>query len=176
MPIEFTRIDDRLIHAQTILGWAAFIKPDLIIVASNEAARDDLRKRILLAAGSTLSINAPDIEIQTLDNSVLILKKEKKRSILIISNPEDAVFLIEKGVDIKKISVGWMSYNYGKKKIFDTVYANEEDIEAFKRLIKLGTCLSYQATLSDNKTNIDENIMNYHLRSKKKSLKCRKGL
>ena len=36
MPILLTRIDDRLIHGQVVVGWAQALKADHIVVINDE--------------------------------------------------------------------------------------------------------------------------------------------
>lgn len=147
MSIEFVRIDDKLIHAQIILGWTSIIKPTQIIVANDEAAQNELRKEILFAAASELSLDSASIIILTLENTISYLKlydTDDKRFILVLSNPSDVVYLINNNVSIKKVSLGWMSFSLGKNKMFDTVYVNGKDIQAFQKLLSMGVEVKYQ--------------------------------
>lgn len=152
MSIELVRIDDKLVHAQIILGWAPIIKPTQIIIANDEAANDELRKKILFAASSELSSDKVNIVILTLDDTISLLKhcdENNKKIILVLSNPSDVLYLIKNNIPIKKVSLGYMSFGLGKNKIFDTVYMNEEDIQAFQTLSHIGVEIKYQISPYD---------------------------
>ncbi len=149
MPIEFVRIDDKLIHAQIILGWAPIIKPTQIIVANDSAAQNELRKKILYASASELSSDSVKIMILTLEETISFLKHcdaDNKKFILVLSNPSDVIYLINNDIQIKKVSLGWMTFESGKNKIFDTVYMNEKDIQAFQTLSRMGIEVKYQSS------------------------------
>ena len=52
MAITFARVDDRVIHGQTLTRWALVNELDSIIVVSDAIAADDMRKKVLkMAAG-----------------------------------------------------------------------------------------------------------------------------
>lgn len=151
--IELVRIDDKLIHAQIVWGWARSLNASCIIVANDEAARDELRQRLLIMAARSMESNgqSPIVKILSLKEAVAELKDTgiHERSILVASRPADLVFLIENGVPIKEVSVGWMSFSPGKRRIFKTVSVEEEDIKAFRELISKGVSVKYQASPSD---------------------------
>jgi mannose/fructose/N-acetylgalactosamine-specific phosphotransferase system component IIB len=156
--IELVRIDDKLIHAQIIWGWARSLNASCVIVASDEAARDELRQRLLIMAARSMESNgqSPTVKILSLKEAVAELKDTgssetyiHQRSILVVSRPADVVFLIENGVPIKNVSVGWMSFSPKKRRIFETVSVDKEDIEAFRELIGKGVNVKYQASPSD---------------------------
>jgi mannose/fructose/N-acetylgalactosamine-specific phosphotransferase system component IIB len=156
--IELVRIDDKLIHAQIIWGWARSLNASCVIVANDEAASDELRQRLLIMVARSMESNekSPIVKILSLKEAVTELKGTGRsetciheRSILVVSRPADLVLLIENGVSIKDVSVGWMSFYPGKRRIFETVSVDEEDIEAFRELISKGVSVKYQASPSD---------------------------
>ena len=151
--IEFLWIDDKLVHAQMIWGWIRALKASCIIVANDEAARDELRRKLLVTAargagsvGQSLTVKVLSLEEAVRD---CVCEPCQERSILVVSKPTDAVFLIESGVSIKNVSVGWMSFFPGKRRILKTVSVDEADIEAFCKLISKGIGVKYQASPSD---------------------------
>lgn len=160
--IELLRIDDKLVHSQMIWGWVPALRAYCIIVANDEVARDKLRRDLLTAvvqnAGSTKQNLA--IKILSLEEAVKELKCQKvvEKSILVVSKPTDVVFLLEKGVPIRNVSVGWMSFLPGKKRLFETIYVDDEDIEAFRKLISKGVNVKYQASPSDTQLDMSDYI------------------
>jgi len=159
--IDLVRIDDKLVHAQIIWGWKQALKARYVIVANDEAAHDELKKKMLTSAVNDMGTagDIPVVEILSLAEAADELKRPEilqKRLILIVSRPADAVSLIEKGVDIESISVGWMSASPGKKRLLKTVFVDDRDIEAFRDLIGKGVSVKYQALLSDAQTDVAE--------------------
>jgi len=171
--IALLRIDDKLIHAQMIWGWVRVLKASCIIVANDEAAHDDLRRKLLImAAQSASTISVSDetkgmdlkpipVRILSLKETVGHLKRgdcSYERSILVVSKPSDVVLLLENGLSIKNVSVGWMSFFPGKKRILETVSVDEKDIAAFRKLIGKGIAVKYQASPSDTQLDMADCI------------------
>ena len=156
------RIDDKLIHSQVIWGWVRALKATCIVVANDVAARDELRKRLLTMAalGAGDPEDTPTVKIFSLAEAARDLKCQKptEKSILVVSRPSDAVLLLEKGVPIESISVGWMSTFPGKERIFETVSVDEEDIEAFRELLSRGVSVKYQVSPSHAQLDMADSI------------------
>ena len=157
--IELLRIDDKLIHSQMMWGWVQSLKASRIIVANDEVAHDELRKHLLAAVviSADTARRPPDFRILSLEEAARELKcpeSFQERTILVVSNPSDVVSLMEYGVPIRNVSVGWMSFLPGKKAIFETVSVDEKDIAAFRKLIGKGVSVKYQASPSDIQLNM----------------------
>ena len=50
------RIDNRLVHGQVGVTWAAFIRPEVIVVADDAAAEDTLQQRLMRAIIDPMNI------------------------------------------------------------------------------------------------------------------------
>jgi len=148
MPIILTRIDDKLMHAQIVWGWVPLIKPSQIIVVNDEVAKDELRKRILTAAADPI-LDQSKVKILSLKealNETSLRKNDGEGIALVLSKPADVVYLIKNGINIRKISLGYMSEQPGKRRILETVFIDEDDIKAFKELMDMGVELEYQSS------------------------------
>ena len=62
MAITFARVDDRVIHGQTIMRWGAEKPCSAIIVISDSVAEDELRKKVLRAAAGHLKLGIYDVQ------------------------------------------------------------------------------------------------------------------
>ena len=70
MAITLARVDDRIIHGQTLTRWATIRKLDSILVVSDAVAGDEMRKRVLkMAAGSY------KLGIYTIEQGIVALGK-----------------------------------------------------------------------------------------------------
>lgn len=157
MPIEFTRIDDRFIHAQIVWGWTPIIKPTQIVVVNDTIASNENLKKIFFMAGDQIK---EDVKIRILSLKEAIIdqslnEKDQEKIFLILGSPADALFLIKNGINIKKISLGCVSECSGKKRILETLSIDDEDIKAIKEIIEMGIEIEYQSTLSDKPRNIN---------------------
>ena len=62
MAITLARVDDRVIHGQTMTRWVAKKPVDSIIVISDKVAADELRKKVLKAAAANLKLGIYNVE------------------------------------------------------------------------------------------------------------------
>lgn len=133
MPLVMVRIDDRLIHGQVVVGWGNVIKPDRILLASDEVANVEWQKTIYLSAvpeNLKASVLTLDETIEKLENNAF----EGERVLLLVDNPKSVVYLVEHGIEIKEVNVGGMHFRPGKNQISNFIFVNQEDIDNFKKL------------------------------------------
>ncbi|MDO4594761.1 MAG: PTS sugar transporter subunit IIB [Tissierellia bacterium] len=134
MAIELVRIDDRLIHGQVATTWTKDYDIEQILVINDKAKNDTMLQSIVgFAAPKGVKIHIFGVE-QFLN----IIKKQdiKRRTMLIFTNPIDILYLVENGLEIEKVNAGGMQFKDGKKRITKAISVNEEENEAFKKLIE----------------------------------------
>jgi len=153
MGIVFVRIDDRLIHGQVATTWVRNFVVEQIAVISDTLANDPIQTSVVKMA-APVGVNA-----------VLLTKKDfieaykkgfKKRTMLILTNPHDVLSIVEEGVTISSLNVGGMKFTNGKRKITESVFVTEKDIEAFNRLVGHGIKIAFQMVPSSPKKDYDQ--------------------
>lgn len=145
--ISMLRIDDRLIHGQVAFVWTKHLEVNRIIVANDSVAKNDIQKMSLkMAVPDTIKCS-----ILTLDEAINVLNDPRGKSLkilIVVNNPADARKIIEKVDDVPYVNIS----NYGllsrdisaKRKVTDTIYATEDDIEEFNKIFKYGKRVEYQ--------------------------------
>ncbi|MFQ5674672.1 MAG: PTS system mannose/fructose/N-acetylgalactosamine-transporter subunit IIB [bacterium] len=131
MAIE-TRIDDRLIHGQVIVGWCPSIKPDKLILCDDAVAANEWEAEIYRDAGAGY-----ETAICNVDETAKILLNSDltdKKIFLIVSSPQVLLKLTDLGLKIDKAVVGGLHYQTGKRKVLDFVYVDDEDLRCFGAL------------------------------------------
>ncbi|MCB2293818.1 mannose/fructose/sorbose PTS transporter subunit IIB [Clostridium algoriphilum] len=157
MKISLARIDDRLIHGQVVTSWSKETRCERIIVCNDEVAADTMRKTLLeqvAPPGVKSSVISIEKAIRVLNNP----KYANVNALLLFTNPTDVLRLVEGGVDLKTINIGGMSFKEGKKQITGTISVDEKDIEAFKKLDKLGIELEIRKVVADTKIKLMSKI------------------
>lgn len=149
MAITLARIDDRVIHGQTVTRWAASRPCNAILVISDKVAADELRKKVLKAAAGALKLG-----IYTVEQGVAALEKAKSspKSFFIISDSvEEFTNLKRKGGDFGDVlNVGNLSgTREGTKNLGHAVCITDEDVSAFDYLEFQGVKLQFQMTPED---------------------------
>lgn len=162
MPGEFeyvlARIDSRLLHGQVATAWTKAVHPTRIIVVSDAVAKDELRKNLIKQAAPP-GVKAHVVPI----NHMIKLAKDNKhfggqRAMLLFENPEDVLRAVEGGVPLKTINVGSMAHSIGKVQPNKVLAFNQEDIDVFNKLKKIGLTFDVRKVPSDSKGNMEEII------------------
>jgi len=114
--IVFTRVDDRLIHGQIVQGWLPKLKVEEIVIVSPPL--DPLQSTLM-------RMSLPDeygLKIIPAEEAVKYLKTSAKKIFLLLENLEDAVRLMNGGVELRKINIGGLHFREGREKIAANVY------------------------------------------------------
>ncbi|WP_234447052.1 MULTISPECIES: PTS N-acetylgalactosamine transporter subunit IIB [Virgibacillus] len=150
--ILLTRIDNRLIHGQVGVTWVNHLGANLVVVANDKAAGDEVQQ-------SLMDMVLPDV-IQaryfSLQKTIDVIHKAspKQKIFLVVKDVHDALALKEGGVPLEQINVGNMHYEEGKKQISSTVSVDEADISAFKKLEQLGVSMDLRGVPNEKGQNI----------------------
>lgn len=150
MAIGLARIDDRLIHGQVATRWTKESKVNRIIVVNDDVAKDQVRSTMLKSVappGVTAHVVGVDKMVRVYNNP----EYANDRVMLLFTNPQDVLKLLEAGVDMKSINIGGMAYRDGKKMITSAVSVDEKDIESFKAIHQLGIELDVRKVSNDSR-------------------------
>ena len=153
MEIALCRIDDRLIHGQIVTMWSKESGCNRILVVNDEVSKDIIRKTLLMQIAPTaIKVNVVSIEkaLEAYNNS----NNKDINALILTTNPEDVLKLVEGGVEINSVNIGGMSFKEGKKQITPSVYVDEEDIENFKKLYDRGIELELRRVSTDIKVDL----------------------
>lgn len=145
--ISMARIDERLIHGQVAFVWTKHLGVNRIIVANDSVAKNEIQKM-------SLKMAVPDTtkcSILAVDEAINVLNDPRAKALkilILVNNPADARRIIEKVDDIPYVNIS----NYGllsrdlssKKKITDTIYVTDDDIEEFNKIFRYGKRVEYQ--------------------------------
>ncbi len=144
MAITFARVDDRVIHGQTIMRWGAEKPCSAIIVISDSVAEDELRKKVLRAAAGHLKLGIYDVQQGV---SACEKARESKRDFFVISDSIEAFAkLRELGGDFgPTLNVGNLTVKRPDiKNLGDAVCLNDEDVAAVDSLEANGVEVQFQ--------------------------------
>lgn len=156
--IALFRIDDRLIHAQVVIGWGRRLRPDRIIVADDAVAGNDWEKDLYMTAATKdikVSILSIDDTLEQIKGGVFKLEKV----ILLVRGPREALALLDGGLETTEINVGGMHYSEGKQKILDNVYVDDSDRMALRELVKKGLTLEARALPEHEKVILNSKVV-----------------
>lgn len=140
------RIDNRLIHGQIIETWLPHTRANVVIVANDELAVDDLQQEIMsLAIPQTVDSlfvsleKIPDVINDLVGSSVIVL----------FSSCPDAKRAFENGFNYDVLNIGNVHYSPGKKQISPSVALSDDDESCLKQLSKKGVELDFRCVPND---------------------------
>ena len=152
MTIKIVRIDDRLIHGQIVQGWLKTVDVDKILIVSDEVANDEMQQVLLsMAVPSSVKLVIKNIK----DASYEIANEvyEKDNLMILFSNPQDIVKMIDNGIKFQSINIGGMHYAHGKKQLLANLSVDKSDVISFLKLIDCGIELETRALPQDERYN-----------------------
>lgn len=147
MPINLTRIDDRLIHGQVITTWVKNYDIEQVLIINDKVAMDKVQQSVLtMSAPPELKVLVFGVQ-QFID----IIKKTpiKKRTMLLFTNSIDVNKLIEGGLEIEKLNVGGMRMQEGRNQLSRAVSVTHEEKQAFKHIIEKNVKVEIQMVPKD---------------------------
>lgn len=153
--IRLARIDDRLIHGQVATAWSKQMEIDRILVISDEAAENQIRKLLLKqAAPNGIYVNVISVARMHEVYQSNILQFEKVA--LLFTSPQDVEILVRQGMELSSINIGGMSFSNEKKMLTNFISVDEKDIASFIYLSEQGIELEIRKVPADHKQNLVE--------------------
>lgn len=152
------RVDTRLLHGQVATTWTKQTKPDRIIVVSDNVARDDLRKRLIMEAAPP-GVKAHVVPVDKMIKVAADPRFGATKAMLLFETPQDALRAVEGGVDLKELNIGSMAHKQGKIAVSKAVSLDNDDIKTFEKLKEKGIVFDVRKVPGDSRENMD-NMLN----------------
>lgn len=148
--IVLTRIDNRLVHGQVGVVWTSSIGANLLIVANDETAENELEQQLMSATAENSGVG---IRFFNLQKTIDIIHKASARQkiFLVVRTPQDVLTLVKGGVPVKDLNIGNMHFSSGKIEITKKVYMDNNDKETLKNIASLGVNVFIQDVPEDKK-------------------------
>ncbi|MBX8938903.1 PTS sugar transporter subunit IIB [Enterococcus gilvus] len=148
------RVDDRLIHGQVAVVWTKELNAPLLVVANDEAAKNDVMQMTLKMAVP----NGMKLLIRSVDDAIDIFNDPRgadKRIFVIVNSLTDANKIAQNVESVATVNVanaGRFDKSDPKTKtmVFSSVQLNAEELAAAKELAQLDRVNSYNQVLPTN--------------------------
>ena len=148
LKIVLARIDTRLLHGQVATSWTKATNPDRIIVVSDTVSKDELRKKLIEQAAPP-GVKAHVIPLDKLVEVSKDTRFGNTKALLLFENPQDALKVIEKGVEIKELNIGSMAHSVGKVMVSTSLSMDQNDVETYKKLADLNVKFDVRKVVAD---------------------------
>ena len=147
------RIDTRLLHGQVATNWTKATHPNRIIVVSDSVSIDELRKNLIEQAAPP-GVRAHVIPLDKLVQVYNDPRFGDTKALLLFETPQDALAVIEKGVEIPELNIGSMAHSVGKVQINNVLSLDQEDVEVYKKLRDLGVKFDVRKVSNDSPSDL----------------------
>ena len=152
MSVVHMRIDNRLIHGQVTASWANAIHTNCLIVTNDQVARDPIQKMLLPEAARGIPTSVLSIE-ETL-SYVNSDKGQQERIFVLAKLPQDALRLLEGGLQPEEINVGNQAPTPGTKfkMVTHSIAVTPEDAQLYRAIAAKGYRLTSKMMPGDRAT------------------------
>lgn len=158
MSIKLVNIDDRLIHGQVATTWVKDYDIESIIIVNDAVANDPVQK-------SVAGLAVPDVKVSIfgVDKFLEVLKKTtiKKVTMILFTNPMDALKCYENGLKFDYLNVSGMRFNEHRQRLHKNMSVTKDEKEAFDALLNYGVEIWMQTTTRDSKEKVSNLLKNF---------------
>jgi len=152
------RIDDRLIHAQVVVGWGRRLRPDRIILADDQVSAEEWEKELYTSAAEP-DFKATVLTIADAAEQISGGVFDSEKIFLLVRGPSEALEMLDMGLDTNEINVGGLHFRDGREKITENVWVNVEEKELLRDIVKKGITLEARALPGDNRITINSKVV-----------------
>lgn len=147
MAVELVRIDDRLIHGQVATTWTRNYEIEQILIIDDKAKNDPVAQSV---ANFAVPAGVKVVIFGVKQFGEILKKTEiKKRTLLLLTNPIDILYLVNEGLNIKEVNAGGMRFNETRKRLSKAISVTEEEHQAFMELMDKGIHINVQMVPKD---------------------------
>jgi mannose/fructose/N-acetylgalactosamine-specific phosphotransferase system component IIB len=147
------RVDERLLHGQVLVAWAAALRPQRIVLASDRVAGDRAQRALY----ESLPADDYEIVVETLVEAAAELRRNE-RLLVVVATPADALRLVELGAGIRQVNLGGVR-GPGKRGLTTAVFLGPEDVDAIRGLLEHGIAVEARELPGSRAVPIDAGVL-----------------
>ncbi|KPK05082.1 MAG: hypothetical protein AMS20_07390 [Gemmatimonas sp. SG8_28] len=127
MSVVLTRIDDRLIHGQVVVGWVQALHARRIILVNDEV-RSNAWEQELYALGVPSSLQVEFVSVDEAAERLPEWQAEQTRTILLLADVESMIRLSDRTDAISTVNVGGLHDQDGRSQRLSYVYLSDQEV------------------------------------------------
>lgn len=141
--IQRIRIDDRLLHGQVAFSWKSKLGFNAIVIASDKAAADPMRRQVM----KMCCPEGVKLAVRTVEGAADLLKNSRLKPMkvfVVCPDPQTARLLLRLIPDRPVVNLGGMQAAEGRRVFSRMVYMNDEEAAALDELAAEGVTIEVQ--------------------------------
>lgn len=148
MTLRLVRVDDRLIHGQVVAVWLRAVGADRIIIVDDRVAADPFLVDVLtLAAPAGVTVEVLDVASGA--PRVRALADSTDTAFVLVKTPLTALALLRAGVPVEVVNLGGMGAGPGRRPLYRTISASDDERAALREIEALGTPVEIRIVADD---------------------------
>lgn len=148
MALKLVRVDDRLIHGQVVAVWLRSVGADRIVIIDDKTAKDEFLKDLMvLAAPQGVPVEVHGVAEGA--QRAVEIAATSENAFLLVKSPLTALQLRKAGVPFSVLNVGGMGHGPGRRSLYRTISANDEERQAMRDLEAMGTRVELRIVADD---------------------------
>jgi PTS system mannose-specific IIB component/fructoselysine and glucoselysine-specific PTS system IIB component len=144
MPIVVSRIDDRLIHGQVVIGWGRPLEIDRFVLVDSGVAESTFEQdlyRMAVPVGIEIEFLSPDEAPARLDQ----VAGQPERTLLLTGSVATMIGLQHQRPElIRSVNLGGIHDGPGRREYLRYVYLTGDELEALRAMAQTGVAVSAQ--------------------------------
>lgn len=133
MSIVLTRVDDRLIHGQVVVGWVPALQVRRIVLVSDDVAENPWEQE-LYVLGVPSGLEVVFASVAATLGGIHDWADDGVRTMLLIGDVETLVRLCDGTDVITKVNVGGLHESTGREERLSYVFLSDEEAEHLRGL------------------------------------------
>jgi mannose/fructose/N-acetylgalactosamine-specific phosphotransferase system component IIB len=128
------------VHGQVVEGWLKSLRINHIVVASDGVIADETQCALYsLAVPHGVELSC--LSVAETAKAWRSTQWPDQRALVLVSNPQDVLRLLEGGAPIQSVNVGGMHFRDGRVQVLKAVSVDDKDVATFKTLVQRGVVL-----------------------------------
>ncbi len=143
MSIVLTRVDDRLIHGQVVVGWVQSLRADRIVLVDDAVASNTMERELCtlgVPPGLAVSIVSEDEAVRRFAEWAT----GRERVLLLMGSVRTAARLCEGAPDLRAVNLGGVHNGQGRTERLAYVYLSDDEARTLRRLSEGGVRVTAQ--------------------------------
>jgi len=149
------RVDDRLLHGQIAYSWKAELGYEAIVIISDTAYKDDVRKMAIKMAkpeGVRLAIRDSDSAVELLNNELL----KDLKVFVVVDNIKTAQKVLSNISEKVKLNIGGIQKEEGKRPITKYTFIDDQEQKILQELSEANFDIEFKLVPSDHAKSFKE--------------------
>ena len=155
MSIVLTRVDDRLIHGQVVVGWVQALRVKRIVLIDDEV-RENAWERELYSLGVPPDLDVEFLSVDEAASAVGAWQQDGERTLLLVGNVDTVARLCERAESIEKVNIGGLHEGDRRTQRLKYVYLSEHEAAQLRRLQDSGVEITAQDVPTAKKAQLDD--------------------